>query len=125
MAGAVAVVLYQRRRSVALTAGLAARIGAISGLLGFGIFGLLAAATMLGSGGRQVRQQMQQALEQAISSNADPRTQAMLQQMNTPSGIAALIAIGMVFFAVMFIVTGALGGALGAWLFGNPKQRGR
>jgi hypothetical protein len=124
-AGGLATALYQRRRQVTLTPGQGGRIGAISGLLGFAMFAAMAVVGVLGSGGRQVREVMQQALQQAITSNGDPRAQQMLEGLNTPAGIAIMIAVGMVFFALMFVATAALGGAAGAALFGGGDRRTR
>ena len=119
--GAVGVAMYRRRAPQAsLTPGLGARIGAVTGLFGFGVFAIMLALEMLATRGNgRFRQLLQQVVEQAASRNADPRTQQALQQLMTPAGLALLITIMLVFFLAAFMALSSLGGAVGVWLAGK------
>jgi hypothetical protein len=118
--GVLAVALYRRRAPGALlTPGLGARIGAICGLFGFGVFALLFAVEMFLARGGKFRQMLQEVVQQAASRNPDPRAQEMMQQLMTPAGLAAVVTVVLVIFLVGFLALSALGGALGAKLYRN------
>jgi hypothetical protein len=124
--GALGVVMYRRRAPQAsLTPGLGARIGAITGLFGFGVFAIMLALELLATrGSGRFRHLLQQVVEQAASRNADPRAQQAIQQLMTPAGLALLITIVLVFFLAAFIALSSIGGAVGAWLTGKrPSDR--
>ncbi|MBZ5628588.1 MAG: hypothetical protein LAO06_06955 [Acidobacteriia bacterium] len=122
--GILGVAAYRRRvpRAI-LTPGLGARIGAVTGLLAFGVFAIILALEVLASrGSGRVRQLLQQVIEQAAVRNADPRAQQVLQQLMTPAGMALMITLVMVFFLAAFLALSSLGGALGAWLLGKSSH---
>lgn len=124
--GVLGITMYRRRvPQTTLTPGLGARIGAVTGLFGFGVFAVLFGLELLlsrGSGG--FRQMLQQVVEQAAARNADPRAQQAIQQMMTPAGLAVLVTIVLVLFLAAFLALSSVGGALGAWLLGkNPHDR--
>jgi hypothetical protein len=122
--GALGVVMYRRRvPQASLTPGLGARIGAVTGLFGFGLFAIILGLELLASrGSGRFRQMLQQVVEQAASRNADPRAQQALQQFMTPAGLALLITIMLVLFLAAFIALSSLGGAAGAWLLGESSR---
>lgn len=124
-AGALAVILYLRRvPHRALTAGMGARLGALSGLFGFGIFAFLSSLELLlARDNGKVRELLQQILQQSVARNADPAVQASLQRLMTPEGLAFLFTLGMVIFLGAFVLFSSIGGALGAWLFRNRNSR--
>ncbi|MGE0404759.1 MAG: hypothetical protein AB7O65_00550 [Candidatus Korobacteraceae bacterium] len=116
--GLAATLLYQRRSpGASLTTGMGARIGALGGLFGFGVFVLLLAVQMLllrSSGG--FRAMMQQVMEQAAAQNTDPRAQEMLQRLLSPEGIALILTMVLVMAFFGFLLFSSLGGVLGAYL---------
>ncbi len=124
-AGTFAVALYLRRvPDRALSAGMGARLGAISGLFGFGIFAFLySLELLLAPDSGRVREIFQQVLQQSAARNPDPTFQAMLQRMMTPEGLALLFTLGMVFTLAAFVLLSSLGGALGAYLFRRRDSR--
>ncbi len=124
-AGALAVVLYLRRvPHRALSAGMGARLGAISGLFGFGIFAFLSSLELLlERDNGKVRELLQQVLQQSLARNSDPAVQASLQRLMTPEGLALLFTLGMILFLAAFVLLSSLGGALGAYLFRNRNSR--
>ena len=120
-AGAFAVALYRRRvPATTLTPGLGARIGAITGLFGFGVFAVLLSLSMLASrGSGRFRQMLQQVIEQAASRNPDPQVQEAMQRLMSPAGLAILVTLALIMFLVIFLALSSLGGALGARIFGK------
>jgi zinc ribbon protein len=124
--GVLGITMYRRRVPQAtLTPGLGARIGAVTGLFGFGVFAVLFGLEMLmNRSGGGFRQMLQQVVEQAAARNADPRAQQAIQQMMTPAGLALLVTIVLVLFLAAFLALSSAGGALGAWLLGKrPRDR--
>jgi hypothetical protein len=119
--GVLGITMYRRRvPQAALTPGLGARIGAVTGLFGFGVFAVLFGLELLVSRGRGgFRQMLQQIVEQAALRNTDPRAQHAIQQMMTPAGLALLVTIVLVLFLAAFLALSSIGGALGAWLLGK------
>lgn len=125
MAGALAVVLYLRRRpEQQLTRGIGARIGSMAGVFGFLLFALLMVFELVVlRGGGQFRQAMIQMIQQSAARNPSPEAQAMVQKMLTPEGIAIMIGAAFVFALAVFAGFGAIGGAIGAKLAGQRKDR--
>ncbi len=119
--GLLGTAMYRRRvPQAALTPGLGARIGAVTGLFGFGVFAVLFGLELLLSrGGGGFRQMLQQVVEQAAARNADPRAQQAIQQMMTPAGLALLVTIVLVVFLAAFLALSSIGGVLGTWLLGK------
>jgi hypothetical protein len=123
--GAFGVVLYRRRApQTSLTPGLGARIGAITGLFGFGGFAIMLGLELLATrGSGRFRQMLQQVVEQAGARNADPRAQEVIQQLMSPAGLALLITLVLVFFLAAFIGLSSIGGAVGVWLTGKQPPK--
>ncbi|PYX04097.1 MAG: hypothetical protein DMG86_01330 [Acidobacteria bacterium] len=116
--GALAVLFYRRRNPVAnVTPGIGARLGALSGALGFGIFAIFTAAGMLifRSGG-QLRDALLQAIQQSAARSSDPQAQQMLEYLKSPQGLALMMALGLIVMGVAFLIFSSLGGALAAAL---------
>jgi len=122
--GVVAVLIYRRRvpRSYP-TSGMGARIGALAGLFGFGVFVLLLALQMLVSreSGR-FRQLLQQVMEQAAAQNADPRAQEVMQRLTSPEGMALVLTLVLVMSLAGFLLFSSLGGAAGAYLIRRRER---
>ena len=118
-AGFLAVTLYHRRNPVGrANARSGAQLGALSGLLFFGISAILEAlAAALFHTGGQIRQKMLEALQQAASRSADPQVQAVFDRMKTPEGFAAMLILFMLVLLIVSIAASSLAGALtGAFL---------
>ena len=117
-AGVLAVLLYRRRNpALHLTPGVGARLGAVSGVLGFGMFAILTAVEMLvlRSGG-QIRQALLQTIEQSASRSNDPQVQQMFDYFKTPAGLALMMGLGLAMMLVLFVILSAAGGAVTAVL---------
>lgn len=123
--GMLAVVIYRRRQHLGfISAGMGARLGAMAGLMGFVIFGLLSLVQMLAMRGTG---QLQAALEQALKTSAahsgNPEAQQMVQQFLTPEGMRLLLALGIVLMLVLFVALSSLGGAIAAAVVGKRETR--
>jgi len=117
-AGALSVALYRRRNPAAnLTPAMGARLGALSGALGFGIFAILTSVEMVvfRSGG-QLRTALLEAVQQSAARSSDPQARQLLEYLKTPQGLALVMVLGLIVMFVAFLVFSSLGGALGAAL---------
>lgn len=117
-AGALAAVFYQRRNPAAhLTPGMGARLGLVSGTLGFGIFAILTSIGMLvfRSGG-QLRAALLQAIQQTAARNPDPQFQQTLDYLKSPSGLVLFMILALIATFFIFLILSSIGGALGALL---------
>ena len=116
--GALAVMFYRRRNPVAnVTPAMGARLGALSGTLGFGIFAIFTAAEMLifRSGG-QLRDALLQAIQQSAARSSDPQAQQILEYLKSPQGLLLMMVLGLVVMGLAFLIFSSLGGALAAAL---------
>jgi hypothetical protein len=111
-AGFLSVLFYRRRVPNANPApGMGARLGAISGALGFVFFGLL---TALFRAGGEFRSALGQAVEQAAARNPDPQAQQVFQYLKTPQGLDLVLIMGLIMILIVFLMVSSLGGAIGA-----------
>jgi len=113
-AGVLSVLFYRRRHpGVILSPGSGARLGAVSGVLGFVMFAILTSLEMLmfRSGG-QVRQALLETIQQSASRTNDPQVQQMFDYFKTPAGLALMMGLGLTLMLVLFVVLSSLGGAL-------------
>jgi hypothetical protein len=123
--GMLAVVLYRRRQHLgSMTAGLGARLGAMAGLMGFVIFGLLSLVQLLAMrGSGQLQAALQQALKTSAARSGTPEAQQMIQQFLTPEGMRTLLIFGIVLMLVLFVAVSSLGGAIAAAISGKRETR--
>jgi len=94
-------------------------VGALAGLLGFLFFAFftsayLTIATVVLHQGEQIRATLRGVLDQAAVSNHDVRAQALAQWMQTPEGLALIVALSMFLFLVAFLLLSTAGGIFGA-----------
>lgn len=109
-AGFMAVLLYRRRtRGGLLLPRAGARLGAVSGLLGFALFAFVTVPTGL------FRAMMLEMIRKYASQRSDPQLQILterwMEALKTPDGLAAWLAGLFLFLIVASAVGGALGGA--------------
>ena len=117
-AGALSVMFYRRRNPVAhVTPGMGARLGALSGALGFGIFAIFTAIEMLiFRSGPQLRDALLQAIQQSAARSSDPQAQQVLEYLKSPQGLALMMVLGFMMMGLAFLICSSLGGALAAAL---------
>jgi hypothetical protein len=124
-AGFLAIVFYRRRVPIAnLKPAKGARLGAVSGAFGFGMFAVLTSIEMIISprSGDEMRAQLLEALQQSASRTSDPQAQHMLEYFRTPPGLVLMMIIGLIFMFIAFVLLSALGGALGTALLGKKER---
>jgi len=118
--GWLAVTLYRRRSPLPpLSSTVGGKVGALAGLLGFLFFAFftsayLTIATVVLHQGEQIRATLRGVLDQAAVSNHDVRAQALAQWMQTPEGLALIVALSMFLFLVAFLLLSTAGGIFGA-----------
>lgn len=115
-AGILSVVFYRRRNPASnLTPAWGARLGAVTGVLGFGIFAVLSAVeTFIFQSGGQLRAIMLEAIQQSAARNSDVEVQKVFEYLKTPPGLILMMGIGMAMLLVFVLVLSSLGGAIGA-----------
>ena len=120
-AGFLCVVLYRRRTfTVQITAGRGAFLGAVCGLMGFGVLLVsLAIGASVFHSGAKIRQALLDAIQRSIANAPDQQAQAQgLDFFQTPTGLT----VALLMLAAGFLLCSSLGGALGAVLL-RPKKR--
>jgi hypothetical protein len=123
-AGVLAVLFYRRRHAFGLlTAGVGARLGAVSGIFGFAMFAVFTAIEVLvfHSGG-QLRAALLEAVQQSASRTSDPQAQQILDYLKSPPGLALVMGIGLAVTFVAFLILSSLGGALAAVLLRRKEK---
>lgn len=123
--GMLAVLIYRRRQHLGpMTGSLGARLGAMAGLMGFVIFGLLSLVQMLAMRGTgQLQATLEQALKASAARSGNPEAQQMVQQFLTPEGMRTLLVLGILLMLVLFLALSSLGGAIAAVLSGKKETR--
>ncbi len=124
VAGALAVRFYRRRRpQTTISAGMGARLGAASGLLGFFFYSIPQALRLAFFHlGGSVREAMQKAIEQSAAQSPDPKAQEIMRNLMSPGALAAFLTLLVVLFFLAFLVLSSLGGAIGASVWGNKES---
>jgi len=125
-AGALSVFLYQRRLPGAfVTPGMGMRIGAVAGVIGF-VATTIWSTFRFATNNQEVRTALQEQMDKSIAANPDPRAQDIMRQLmnnlNTPQGLATFFVLVLVIMAVVFVVFSAAGGALGASMFARRRD---
>jgi hypothetical protein len=122
--GAFGVALYHRRNpQTELTRGVGARIGAVAGVIAFGIFAVMMSLQLLltrGSG--SMRTMLLEAIEKSGAANPDPRSQELMQKLTTPEGLAIMVTFAMLLLFFALLGFSAIGGALGSSFFRNNSR---
>jgi hypothetical protein len=120
--GLVSVALYRRRNlGKDLNSGLGARLGLVSGAVGFGVFAVVRAMEMtVTHAGPELRAQVMKALEQRAEYPA-AQAQQMMQYLQSAQGWALFVALLTIFTLLAFLLISTLGGVIGAVVL---KRRG-
>jgi hypothetical protein len=123
-AGFLAVAFYRRRNpEVAINTGAGARLGALCGLLCFGmtsVFEALAVATL--NKGDEIRRTMLDAIQQTAARYPDPQFQPGLDFMRSPGGLVFMMVFALIFGFLVFLLLGTAGGALGGVMLGRRNR---
>jgi uncharacterized protein involved in cysteine biosynthesis len=124
-AGGLAVTLYRRRAGYhTVTPWMGAKLGLLSGALGFGLRAIMIPLILFSASQRMVmRKEIVDKMQEAISAAADPDVRQAMEQFRgyiaTDHGLVILVLFFLAVAAVFFLIFSALGGALGAAIFGR------
>lgn len=115
-AGSLSVRFYRRRNPASnLTPGMGARLGAVSGTIGFGIFAIFSAVgTLVFHSGGELRASLLDAIGQSAARSADPQVQTLFEYLKTPPGLVLMMGLSLAMLLVAFLILCSLGGAIGA-----------
>ncbi len=124
--GALTVRLYKNKTGAQIGPGGGAKLGAFAGLFSFVLDAIMIVAMFTMERGL-VQDSMRKALE-ISGKNADPQSlklmQSMIEQLNTPSGMATFCVIVVLFFFGFTMFFTAVGGMVGAAVFGKNRRQG-
>jgi hypothetical protein len=117
-AGILSVLFYHRKTPVAnITPGVGARLGALSGMLGFSMFAILTAVeSLVFRSGGELRAALLAAIEKSAARSSDPQAQQMINYLKSPPGLALVMAVGLLVMLFAFLIFSTLGGVIGAIL---------
>ena len=122
-AGFLSVVLYRRRCPATLvTTGIGARLGALTGLLGFGAVALILALWTSFRSGKEIHDAFLSYIQQNAAQTTDPHVQQVIELFNTPEGFTFIMILSLIVTLVAFLIFSSLGGAIGAFLL-HRKER--
>jgi hypothetical protein len=120
-AGFLAATFCQRRSpGTAIRPSLAARFGAFSGLLLFGMSTVLETlVVVILHKGPEIRTEMMEKVQQAAARYPGPQVEPFLEFVKSPGGFAFMMVASLVFGLVAFLILGGVGGAVCAALVGK------
>lgn len=115
--GALAVWLYNRRRPpyMQIAPGTGAKIGAVTGVVGYALFAIVAALGFIFASDK-IWSQLTIAMKERAGPNPDANVQQMFDLMKTAEGKAFIAVFVMVFAFALFLGLATLGGAIGTAL---------
>jgi hypothetical protein len=117
LGGAVAVMFYCRRRDCSPTPSAGAKIGAVSGGLGF-VFSAIPLVATLVYRPEELRKSVLDSVGQMVSRGYDAQKVQQLQDiLKTQAGLTFFVVLGVVVMFVIFVAGASIGGAFCAgWL---------
>ena len=122
-AGFLSVVLYRRRNpGLHLTAGRGARLGAITGMLGFGALAVMVALVTAFRSGKEVHDALLHTIQQYAAHSTDPHMQQVLDLFNTREGFTLIMILSFAMTFVAFLIFSSMGGAIGAFLLYRKER---
>jgi hypothetical protein len=123
-AGFLAATFSQRRSpGSVIRPATAARLGAFSGLLLFGMSTI--AETLVVAvlhKGPEIRSEMMEKVQQAAARYPGPQGEPFLEFVKSPGGFAFMMVASLVFGLVAFLILGGVGGAISAALVGRRNR---
>jgi len=122
-AGFLSVVLYRRRcPATHITAGMGARLGALTGGIGFGVLAAILALWTAFRSAKEIHDAFLNYIQQNAAHTSDPRMQQVIDLFNTPDGFTFIMVLTLIMTLVAFLIFSSLGGAVGAFLL-HRKDR--
>ncbi len=117
LGGAVAVMFYCRRKDRSPTPSAGAKIGAVSGGLGF-LFSAIPLVATLVYRPEELRKSVMDSVAQMAGRGYDPQKIQQLEDiLKTEAGLTFFVVVGVVVMLVIFVAGASIGGAFcAAWL---------
>src|ERR1700688_763205 len=110
-AGFLSVVLYRRRCPAAhVSAGLGARLGALTGGLGFGVLAAILGLWTVFRSGKEIHDALLHYIQQYAARSSDPHMQQVLDLFNTPEGFTFIMILTLIMTLAAFAIFASLGG---------------
>lgn len=103
---------YLYSRNLPITAGMGARIGAVTGLIAYGFYAVIFGIAMVFQRA-QVMNEVKRAFREAAARNPDPQAQQIVEKMMSPEGIAVVFTLVAIVLLFMFLILASVGGAIG------------
>ena len=122
--GFLSVFLYRRRRPLThLTAGMGARLGALTGGIGFGVLAAILALWTAFRSGKEIHDALLNYIQQYAARSSDPHMQQVLDLFNTSDGFTFIMILTLIMTLVAFVIFSSAGGALGAFVFYRKERQ--
>jgi hypothetical protein len=118
----VAVGRYRRDHSGPLTATQGAKLGAVTGVLGF-VLPVLVIIIIMFRQSAGYRQQLALMLQQRLGPNPDPQTLHIAQWFSSPLGFVFEVIFTILFLLAIVAIISSLAGAVSAAGFANRSRR--
>ena len=124
VAGFLSVLVYRRRSRVTnLTASTGAKLGALTGVLGFGVVAAILAALAAVRSGEQIRGFVLKLLQDYAARSSDPRVLQVMEMFKTPEGFTLLVILSLIMTLIAFLIFSSVGGAIGAALLYRKDRK--
>lgn len=118
-----AIFYHQRQPEIAMKAVAGAGLGALAGLIWFGMSTVFEAVIVLVfHKGAELRTAILAKIQETASQTTDPQVLAMFDKIKTPEGFEFLMIAGLIFAFVAAIVLGGVGGAVGGAIAGRRNR---
>ena len=101
---------------------MGARLGALTGALGFGVVGITLALWTVFRSGKEIHDAFLTYIQQNAGQGSDPRFQQVIDLLNTADGFTFIMIFSLIMTLVVFTVFSGLGGAISAFLL-HRKER--
>jgi hypothetical protein len=122
-AGFLSVVLYRRRCPMAhLSAGIGARLGALTGGMGFGAVAALLALWTAFRSSKAIHDALLNYIQLYAARSSDPHMPQVMELFNTPAGFTFIMILTLIMTLAAFLIFSSLGGALGAFLLHRKEK---
>jgi hypothetical protein len=122
--GDLSVAIYRRRQShAAITVGMGARLGAISGGVAWLVLtAITTVGTLIFRSGDRLRQMIFDSMEKAAARNPTAEAEQLLHYVKSPEGFPVVLALILLMSLVIFVILSTLGGMLGSALLNKRNQ---
>jgi hypothetical protein len=122
-AGFLSVLLYHRRcPATHLTAGMGARLGALTGGLGFGVLAAILALWTAFRSGKEIHDALLNYIQQYAAHSSDPHMQQVMELFNTPEGFTFIMILTLIMTLIAFSIFSALGGTISTFLLRRTER---